>query len=592
MKYGTQEFNVAVLKMIMDKNYRHEMYQETVAHAEDMSVHLYGTLPEKILNRMRPREDPAIKQYRLDSWEPFTKSTADKGLTIVAKMFNPSLYSIRWENETKETKQLKEATLIEYEESNSVVNYFAEVGLRKMMADPNGIIAIKPEKEPETELERVSAEIKFYGSKNIWWKDDDCYLIFKSTREEKGITITLFEYFDEEAYVKFEAYTLNTKDLNVIEIESYLHMCDEIPAWELRGTEETKDNGESIFKSFFEPAAAFWNKAINHESDLEGAYIQHMHPLRVEASIECDYIMDGQRCRQGYITAADGVRSMCPSCGGSGVRGMLNSPHGLIRVNVEQFKNESGGSASIAPVSFVSVPTEATEMLENRVDKLLEKGLYALNMDIVNKIGENQSGKAKVIDRGELYDFLYKISSVVFDVHITNIFYFFNLYMFKVEATSMNKDLEKNLPEVSKPVAFDIQSSQELLIEFDTAKKAGTQDSYLKVKQKQINAKEFANDPDLKAMMDLIVNLDPLPELTVDDLIAESQKGWVKQMDLVIHSNIGNFVHRAIQEDKNFSEKKYQEQRLKMEEFAAEVIDANREMLEQVNSPDDSSDTD
>lgn len=587
MIYGTSEFNENLLKMITDKKHRHETYEESVNHAKEVGVHLYGDSPKDILERVRPREDPEVKKYRLDSWEPFTKSTADKALTIVAKMSNPTLYSIRWEEESEASKELKKWALQEYPFSNSIVNFFFEVLLRRMIADPNAIIAIRQLKAPETELERVKPIIFCYGSKAIWWKDYDHYLVNTGVEKVKGVDVYRFSYFDKDMNVMFKAWSINAKDLMIQEDQRYEYNFGDkgIPVWELKGNQEVKDEGAFIYKSFFEPAIPFWNKAINHESDLEGAYIQHIHPLRVEASIECDYILDGQRCRNGYITNPDnGTRSACPSCGGSGVRGMLNSPHGLIRVNVDQFKNESGTGAGIAPVSFVAVPTEPTAMLEQRVDKLLERGLYALNMDIVNRIGENQSGRAKVIDRGELYDFLFKISSLIFDTHLPNIFYYFNLFMFGVEKSE--EELEKILPEIAKPTQFDISTAQELLQEYDIAKKAGSQDDYLKNKQKQINAKEFANDPDLKKRMDLIVDHDPLPGLDVDDLIAQSQKGWITQMDLVIHCNIGHFIKRAFIEDPKFDEKRPEEQRIVLEQYAQEVIDANRETLEEVTSPE------
>lgn len=593
MLYGSPDFVAAVLRLITDeKTGRHACYEDCCSHADDMAVHIYGHNPEKILTRVRPREDPAVRDYRLQSWEPITKSTANKGLSIVGKMANPSLYGIRPQENAK-SKELYKYAMEDYPGFKSVVNYFFETGLQKMVADPNGVFTVRPQVVPRSDVERVQPIIKLYGSKSIWNFDFEHYLIFiRREQTEKGLHLYFFEYYDKDRVIEFRAYTVNSKEVHIDEITNYPTNFDKIPVWELKGLVETMDNGTVMFKSFFEAAIPFWNEVVNHWSDMVGAFIQHMHPLRVEASVECDYIdSNKQKCVGGVlVNPSDGTRAACPSCGGSGVKGMLNSPHGVIRVNLDQFKNETTGNTSgISPVSFVAVPTEATAMLKEHCMELLEKGLNALNMDIVNRIGENQSGRAKVIDRGELYDFLYRISSVVFDTHIHNFFYFINLYLYGVESKSTGKNVEDNMPVISKPVQFDISTAQELLTEFDAAKKGGANPSYLKVKQKQLNSKEFATDPDLRDKMNLILDLDPLPDMPVDDIIAQSGQGWVDSLDVITHCNIGQFVDRAIEENKGFMKLPRDKQQEVINGYAKELQAANKA---KVDMPDDDNNND
>src|SRR5690349_17571094 len=95
MTIDSQEFRDELLRLITDKDHKHACYQACCDHADDMAVHVYGAKPDKILTRTRPREDPDVKTYRLESWEPITKSTCQKGISIVSKMSNPSLFGIR-----------------------------------------------------------------------------------------------------------------------------------------------------------------------------------------------------------------------------------------------------------------------------------------------------------------------------------------------------------------------------------------------------------------------------------------------------------------------------------------------------------------
>lgn len=591
MTIDSQEFRDELLRLITDKDFKHPCYAQCVEHAEDMAVHVYGAKPDKILERVRPREGPDIKDYRLQSWEPITKSTCQKGISIVSKMSNPSLFGIRAGKGT-EGAALYKYGMEDYPGYKSVVNYFFETVLQKMLADPNGVLVVRPAVFPKTDVERALPIIKVYGSRNVWSFDLEHYLIFLREETTKdGLVLYYFEYYDKSQVVEFRAYTITGKEAVIEETRRYKTNFEKVPVWPLKGLVESQDDGSIMFRSFFEAAAPFWNEVVNHWSDMKGAFIQHLHPLRVEASVACDYIdSNQQRCTRGVLVHPDsGTRTSCPSCGGSGVKGMLNSPFGVIRINVDNYKNEANGNNSgIAPVSFVTVPTEATEMLKQHCNELLEKGLNALNMDIVNRIGENQSGRAKVIDRGELYDFLYKIASVVFDTHISNIFYFFNAYLFKVEAESKGRThVDDNLPEISKPVQFDISTAQELLAEFDSAKKAGANPDYLKVKQKEINGKEFATYPELRDKMNLILDCDPFPTMEVTDIETEAANGWVSELDVIIHFNVSQFVDRALQENKGFAKLPPDKRKEMLSVYAKEIQAANRKKIEQAPEPED-----
>jgi hypothetical protein len=86
MIYGTQEF-AQLLKAVIKEGYRHSKYEDTVQHAKEMGVHIYGDDPDHLINRLRPREEEEVKDYRVESFEPITKASAGKCIDIVTKMF-------------------------------------------------------------------------------------------------------------------------------------------------------------------------------------------------------------------------------------------------------------------------------------------------------------------------------------------------------------------------------------------------------------------------------------------------------------------------------------------------------------------------
>lgn len=549
-----QDFQDLMMMLISDDKNRskHETYTQAVEHAEEMSVHLYGKKPLKLLEMVRPREEAETKKYRLEAYQPTTESTAEKALGIVSKIFNPTLYTIQWPENNISSEELKKYSMEDYPGYNSVTMFLQQVVIKKMLADPNAILAVTLVDFDITDAERAKPYAVVYGSQNIWYQDQYLYIIFKkkeavASTYARGGRGDLFYFclYDKNSIVEFTAQKLNQKKIEIKELYRYNHNFGEIPAWCLRGTPESLDNGNIYYKSFFKAAIPFWNLAINHESDLFGAYINHLHPIRAELAEECDYIYEQQRCAQGKITLPkDGKVIDCPSCLGTGYRS-VKSPFGVYRYNKDKLTGE--GNSGLTPVQYITVPTEPTSMLENRVDKLLEKGLNALNMDILNKIGENQSGVAKVIDRGELYDFLYRISTVMFDIHLADILYYFNKFMFAVS----DKKSDKNLPQINKPVQFDISSAVQLVEEMKAAKDAGLNPQYLREMQKQVNGKQWASSPDIKAKLDLMLDLDPAPEYSLEDITIAVDAGLLSKEFGIIHTNIEFLVGKALTEHKD-----------------------------------------
>lgn len=577
MRYGTPDFNTLLIDMIQ-RDKRHDLYKETCECCEGMSVHIYGCKPVEILEKTRPSEPEEVKKYRLDNYEPTTKSTAGRALSILSKIFNPRLYQIKWKDQTPNGKKLQDYTLEYYPVFNSIVKFMAESGLKRMIADPNGVMAVRPEEMPENELVQVEPIIMLYGSKAIWWKDLDCYVIHTKVEDQKDGQVHTFSYYDDIQIVDFTVQIANAKEMVLSEIFKY-QTLGELPVWELQGEPQTTDEGQSYFVSYFDPALPHWNLAITHDSDLFGSYIRHLFPQKVELVEDCDYVdkAEMQRCNMGKIMLPTGGTKTCPGCNGTGHR-RTAGPYGVYQVSTDKLNgNQTGG---MVPVQYVTIPVEPTKMLEERVYKLHEKGLEALNMDIVSKVGENQSGIAKVIDRGELYDFLAKVSSVVYDTHLTNIYYFFNKFMFGIEDSNPNRKLDKNLPEINKPASFDISSVGEMTVEYKTAKDADVNPEYLRQKQIAIIAKEFSNNPDVMRRLILTAELDPLPGITPEEADTMVMSGIISKADAVLHFQIGKLVTQAILEDPGFYNLEPLDKIKKLKDYADKFILENTPKLD------------
>lgn len=549
-------------------------YKPACTHAEEMGVHLSGIKPETLLRRVRPREDPLITQYRLESYEPTTVSTLGKALAITGKIFNPKLYGIKAAENTK-GKELYEYAVVNYPFFNSVVNFLASYALKRDLEDPNGIFIAEPGELPLIEdgtaidpTKQLNPVMGIYRCSDIWLTTSEYILLFLKKGEDGQKKYWVFKYVDKVAIYEFELYTVNSQQYQIDLSYEYLHGFGELPVWKMGG--EFDDKNPGLYKSFFYPSVPFLNKAITAESDLDGAFVNHLHPIRWEVAEECEFVDrtgDGEfPCQNGLISSPGGQR-ICPNCRGTG-RKSVQSPHQIYQVSKDKLSDPNARNYDTAPTGFIDVPTKATELLDQRVDKLHEKALSAINMDIVNEIGSNQSGEAKAYDRSELNNFLNKVRDLFYDVHLPNIFYFFGKYMF---LNISPEELDKIEPTIIKPVEYDILSTSEMTEQLKVGKDSGINASYQDAKQLDIQNKDFQNHPEVLMFLNLALLLDPCSQANSSDLDLAVARGTISKNRAIIHDNIQEFIRRALEEDPKFKDKTYIEQMDVLESYADDM---------------------
>lgn len=581
MIYGEEEFNDTLVEILKAK-YRHPLYAESVKLAKEMAVHIYGTKPVDLLGRVRPGEDEEITQYRLDNYEAETKAPAGKAIKIISKIFNSNLMSIIFPPENENAARLKDYTLYYYPVYNSLVSYNKDVTLKKMIADANGLMAVKPQRVPKSDAERVNPIIVIYGSEKVWNWDLDHYLI--NTGEEKtdqGLFFT-FEYYDAFKFLKFVASFPRDTEMELEILEEYpTNFKDkdnqpEIPAWRLRGNSIALDNGEVMYESFFADAKPNWNLAVIHKSDVMGAFVKHMHPQRVIVGEECSHekMIEGIRysCNHGILRGIGTDRipvnmGTCDVCNGLGR--VASSPYEDHIVSKQKFDEEG---VKMEPVGYVNVPVDATKLLKEHGKEMVLEGSWAINMDVEDEVGAVQSGTAKAIDRSAQSDTIYDIGAVMFDIHFQNQFYFINKYQNSIEDQSANRDTEKNLPQINKPTRFNVESIAELVQNFKVGKDSGLDRNFLQAKMIEILNRDLDTNPELKKYYTAIINLDPLFGLSTDDIDSQLMKGTIKKVDVAVHYNLKPFMDHALSEDKGFLDKPKQEQLETVRKLGEELI--------------------
>jgi hypothetical protein len=573
--YGINDYLVELTKR--NSKLRHTNYEKTVDYAKEMGVHAWGNKPVEILERARPREEADVRKYRLDSWEPTTLSKFNKCISICQKMFNEKLYSINFPAQPSGPKILENETLQkyileDYPEFDSVFMFAREVLLKQMIADPNAVIAIVP---TQYELEQSIYQKPFavlFNSSQVLDFEKGSYFALKdqNTVFYKNKTGQIIHIITTTSVLTYhEAFNEKGESYYILASE-YIHNFGLIPVWFLGGTTNSQ-TFPYYYESFFGGALPHWNKAIKHESDLDGVYVNHVNPKQWELTIDCDFENKYGRCSGGVIRHLNSdLESNCPRCKGSG-RQTVKGPYDIYSVQTDKFTEKP---EIIPPAGYIQgAPIELIDKLENRVEKCINYGLEAINMEIVNMIGANQSGVAKEYDRTELNSFLQQVADYIFDNHIPNIIYFINRYRYGVILKDKYRDYE---PIITKPTSFDTLSIKELTTEIAEAKNSQVSPDYITALEKDAASKRFSTNSEEKEKILAILDLNPFNNYTVDDKMNMGLDGTVSKIDVVISNNITQFVERAILEVTDFLKLDRRKQKELLKKYAEEVVNGGQ----------------
>jgi len=547
----------AYINWLVDDN-THDRYVETVEHAHEMSVHINGEKPGKLLTDYRPNEPAEVYNYRMSIWQPITKSSSKRVINTVSRINNSRYYSIKYPempSRISDGEDLETYCTKNYPYYGNVVNWMFEVGLKQMLADPNSVIAVRPTRfdTPDNEY------IKPYG---FVYRSDQIVDVYPDSH----YTILL----DEKSLVKvankevwegniYHVYTSNeiielrqvgekNKDIYEAEILT-THNLGEPPVITFGG-EVVQNTFPFIYESFMAGVLPFWNDALREWSDKQANFVQHVYLERVELQVQCDNTgcMPRPELNGMYgVVKGDGCE-VCQRCSGTGfISG--RSPYGVTVVKEKDAMSPNNDKQIFPGVQYIDKPTEIVELLKKDIYELIDAGFEAINMDILNKVGENQSGVAKTIDRSDLDAYLLSISNQLF----TDLEYLIK-YINHFRYSAVLGDYSDYLPSITRPTNFDVLTNEILAGILKGAKQAGLSPHLIDELEKDYVNKQFGTNEDLRRRHTYYIDLDPLSNVSEEDKFQRLANGGITKVDYIMSSNIKQFVDRAIEGVDNFGE--------------------------------------
>lgn len=545
-----------------EKPLRHENYDITVAQAHDMSVHIKGILPVDLIQTARPHEQAEALEYRLSTFEPVTKADSKKVINTLARIQN-SPSTIEWNEPSKKLggETLEKYVTEDYPFFGSVTNWIFKTMLKQDLADPNSVVAFKPLDEQLPENEFFSPFGFWYGSAKVWdFKIDTYYTLLT---DEKSHVTEGNQGEEVPKGIVLNIYTLNEviRVWQVGKIEDnkftwmviFQHDFNKTPVFRLKG-EYVEDSIPFLYESFMAGVLPYWNKLIRQESDKDASFTSNIYSERVEMEIECT----NSECKGGEVTFTNrkgGISSRhCDSCHGTGFM-LGRSP---LTGTVIRRKSKLDDDEPIFPgVEYLTKEVDTTKLLKQEINDNRRLGYASINMEFLSDTPLNQSGKAKEVDRIELNTYVEMVSNNLFDIKEMSIE---NINLWRYSFVLSDKELEDQVPIINRPTSFDILTPKMISQEIAAAKDANLSQDIISSLESEFFNKRFVNSPEQIDFFNSLRDLDPIPGSTMEDRLFALNAKSVTINDVILSTNLSNFIKQLISEGKFFKLKR--EQRL------------------------------
>jgi len=562
----SQEFK-DYIKDIFSGKHKHKYYDQTVELQREMGVHVSGDSPGDLIEKQRPNEPDDIKEYRKEIWQPITKPEYGKIQSVINRIFNPRYYSIQFKERparVPENMTIDKYLLEDYPYYRSYLVFIQQVLLPKMLEDPNAICVIKPLNYDVKDIEEIQPIPQIYMSCKLLDFKPDVYYVIDTTdyeNEKHRTTPKSIQLITGNYFMSFE----NGEPVD----EMIEHKLGFTPVFRLGG-KIIEDEYPYVYESFIAAVTAHWNKAVMIQSDLDAQIVLHAYLEKWEyQSVDCHECGGSGKERPppgGY--PKDYKPKTCSVCRGMGQ--VAKSPFQIYSINKDALA--IGETPPTPPAGYIEKSIDIIEWMDTLVDKYIEKGFKAVNMDIVNQVGEVQSGIAKTIDRQDLDAFLMNISNHLFDYVIPNLIEYTIAWLYV--SNDVIKKVDDYKYNIVKPARFDVMSISYLMDEFKMARDSGVDNTVLTGMQVSIIEKMFTGIERHKLIAS--IRLNPLTGMTDDNVLAN--RPLIGEEDQYIRIYIQDLLEEAIEKD-GFLEKPLSEQKQIIREMARERIKQNRPAL-------------
>ena len=182
----------------------------------------------------------------------------------------------------------------------------------------------------------------------------------------------------------------------------------------------------------------------------------------------------------------------------------------------------------------------------------------------------NQSGTAKEWDRSEANNFVYAVAEDAVRIMDETI-YLINEYRYSFIVSDKEKR-KAMLPIINVPVKYDIATDETIANDIMRMKDAKFNQLTIAAAEAEFIARRFISDKELRDLVLTVFEVDGLAGKAEEDIALGVANGWIRRQTAIIHSNIKDFIERAVSENKSFYSLGLEDKKAVMLKYADEQI--------------------
>lgn len=535
---------VPFLKLDSDGNpeRRHEYYNQSVAHAEEIAK-VFGRKYPDYLNVNRPKERKEYRDYRAKIYKNPFRSLHGKVLKALKYIRQADDFDIVFPTQKEKTDTLKEYVESPmFSKKGSMQDWFFEKVGKGYVNDPNAVMCVIPMQQPASDQDYARPVAMLIPSERVYMHREGTFAVLGAPEKVpiqgvEGITAgKVLIFVDAESYCvarQVQVQQAGEKEYASWQIDGLLidevtgeasfspplHNCPLMPAVKVgQDCTQENDEGETCYESILSGAFEAVKEGQAVESDIQVERNFHVSAQEWRYSPKST-VCKARGCEGGTITARDPISGNvtgkidCPTCKGSG-RG-ANSGSGLDLIEVSPatatgFDNE-GRPMNIPtpPGGFIPRPVESIQELRKEFDRYSREAYAVVNMQFMRETPIDQSGTAKRYDREEMYRELNTVGGHICRMLENGLKW--------VGYQRYGKVVTDQLPTVIEPIRFNLENAELTREELKEAKDKKFDPNIQNPLTKRLIEYRAGKESDYYRKFELKEKLDPYPGMQPEE---------------------------------------------------------------------------
>jgi len=585
-----------IAQMLMDEKIREgksEYVEEIREIAEELEPHFEEDYPKKLLRVQHPGEQPWMRLYRKERWQPKTRTATGRVFTTLQKIQQADDFKLQFKEDFKETGiaetnpkgTLKNYLLYDLPLYNSIETFIFSIGLSRYLENPNAAIFIGPDieswiKEPLNQGALINFEEPYpqvFEEEDIIFKDDYTLIVKLEQYKAKDMNGNYMKWdqfltITEMGLVLTRQIKPYAKDVNPFDqfvIDYDFKAC---PVVTVGSVIYEVEDGQLIYNSVLTPCLPAWNDALFMNDDFLVNKALHSNPIFWRYKNSPCKTCNGTGMR---INKSDNTQSTCNTCNGNGLASE-GSPFASIEINLQK-KNATNPDVQTptgAPAGYIQLDIEALKFQKQEIDDDIYRGFQAIGLELLANVPAAQSGIAKQYDRKEINTFFFQVAiHLGYLIEEISQLIFLQRYASEIDNGLINKDqIKANIPTVVIPTDYDIITTEVLSANLSESIKSGFDPIITNGLTRQYTEKVFGENSYQLKLLKVKTIIDPLPYMTTEEKLTLKDSMGCSDLDYVTSAYLPAFVNQLLEADMMWLDKDRKVQREDVRKLAQEKL--------------------